>query len=264
METSRAAPVPDPIDAPNSYTARKPNASDITSFELPHPPWPSQYQKYPDATSCVDSSLSTKLASVGNLLTPASTSRKTLGSETRTKSLRLCPPANASQTTLGSDANTKSLQLRPPASASQTTLGPHTNTKALRLGRGITAPSPNPIVQAKTFPTASEVPPLPHILAQQASSSVLLSASELLDLPQAVSTPIIGGLPQHVQHQYGNAWPTSNRRPFKCGECPQSFNRQHDLSRHKRIHSAAKPFPCGNCDKSFSRKDALKVRQAPR
>lgn len=51
-----------------------------------------------------------------------------------------------------------------------------------------------------------------------------------------------------------------NDRPFKCDQCPQSFNRNHDLKRHKRIHLAVKPFPCLNCDKSFSRKDALKVR----
>ncbi|KAL8963390.1 MAG: hypothetical protein Q9193_000343 [Seirophora villosa] len=49
-----------------------------------------------------------------------------------------------------------------------------------------------------------------------------------------------------------------NDRPFKCDQCPQSFNRNHDLKRHKRIHLAVKPFPCGHCDKSFSRKDALK------
>lgn len=51
-------------------------------------------------------------------------------------------------------------------------------------------------------------------------------------------------------------------RPFKCDQCPQSFNRNHDLKRHKRIHLAVKPFPCGHCDKSFSRKDALKVRSS--
>lgn len=51
-------------------------------------------------------------------------------------------------------------------------------------------------------------------------------------------------------------------RPFKCDQCPQSFNRNHDLKRHKRIHLAVKPYPCGECEKSFSRKDALKVRLA--
>jgi uncharacterized Zn-finger protein len=58
----------------------------------------------------------------------------------------------------------------------------------------------------------------------------------------------------HSQHQQ----PAANDRPFKCDQCPQSFNRNHDLKRHKRIHLAVKPFPCNHCDKSFSRKDALK------
>jgi len=52
--------------------------------------------------------------------------------------------------------------------------------------------------------------------------------------------------------------PAGNDRPFKCDQCPQSFNRNHDLKRHKRIHLAVKPFPCLHCEKSFSRKDALK------
>ncbi|PVH67260.1 hypothetical protein DL98DRAFT_444091, partial [Cadophora sp. DSE1049] len=43
-------------------------------------------------------------------------------------------------------------------------------------------------------------------------------------------------------------------RQFKCDQCPQSFNRNHDLKRHKRIHLAVKPFPTGHCEKSFSRK----------
>ncbi|KAJ6443979.1 C2H2 finger domain-containingprotein [Purpureocillium lavendulum] len=50
-----------------------------------------------------------------------------------------------------------------------------------------------------------------------------------------------------------------SERPFKCDQCTQSFSRNHDLKRHKRIHLAVKPFPCNYCSKSFSRKDALKV-----
>jgi uncharacterized Zn-finger protein len=71
---------------------------------------------------------------------------------------------------------------------------------------------------------------------------------------------------QYQGHQMGQMYghhpqqQQQNDRPFKCDQCPQSFNRNHDLKRHKRIHLAVKPFPCGHCEKSFSRKDALKVR----
>ncbi|KAF2190552.1 hypothetical protein K469DRAFT_387847 [Zopfia rhizophila CBS 207.26] len=67
----------------------------------------------------------------------------------------------------------------------------------------------------------------------------------------AASMPHFLGHPPHQQQ-------AANDRPFKCDQCPQSFNRNHDLKRHKRIHLAVKPFPCTHCDKSFSRKDALK------
>jgi hypothetical protein len=63
---------------------------------------------------------------------------------------------------------------------------------------------------------------------------------------------------QQQQQQQQQQQP-QNDRPFKCDLCPQSFNRNHDLKRHKRIHLAVKPFPCLHCEKSFSRKDALKV-----
>lgn len=68
-------------------------------------------------------------------------------------------------------------------------------------------------------------------------------------------------MPQY--HRYGaghdQLGPRPGDRPYKCDQCTQGFNRNHDLKRHKRIHLATKPYPCGNCEKSFSRKDALKV-----
>ncbi|KAK3500656.1 hypothetical protein B0T13DRAFT_510742 [Neurospora crassa] len=67
-------------------------------------------------------------------------------------------------------------------------------------------------------------------------------------------------MPQY--HRYGaghdQLGPRQGDRPYKCDQCTQGFNRNHDLKRHKRIHLATKPYPCGNCEKSFSRKDALK------
>ena len=85
----------------------------------------------------------------------------------------------------------------------------------------------------------------------------------MVGIPQGMMPPFNSGHVAQLQQLYHN--PQSiphNDRPFKCDQCPQSFNRNHDLKRHKRIHLAVKPFPCGYCDKSFSRKDALKVLSA--
>ncbi|KAF2083226.1 hypothetical protein K490DRAFT_10963, partial [Saccharata proteae CBS 121410] len=81
-------------------------------------------------------------------------------------------------------------------------------------------------------------------------------------MPHSMMSNFNSGHAANMQHLYGGHHPQqaqpANDRPFKCDQCPQSFNRNHDLKRHKRIHLAVKPFPCGHCDKSFSRKDALK------
>lgn len=81
-------------------------------------------------------------------------------------------------------------------------------------------------------------------------------------LPRYNSLGHMGSMPVHYPAMVGGLHTGTiqhQERPFKCDQCPQSFNRNHDLKRHKRIHLAVKPFPCDNCEKSFSRKDALKV-----
>ncbi|KAI2469713.1 hypothetical protein F4781DRAFT_421770 [Annulohypoxylon bovei var. microspora] len=66
------------------------------------------------------------------------------------------------------------------------------------------------------------------------------------------------GQMMNAHHMYSGQSSQQQNRPYKCDVCPQQFNRNHDLKRHKRIHLAIKPFPCTFCEKSFSRKDALK------
>ena len=49
----------------------------------------------------------------------------------------------------------------------------------------------------------------------------------------------------------------SSHRPFRCGACPASFARNHDLKRHMKLHDK-KAWKCEGCNKVFSRRDAIK------
>ncbi|KAJ6475915.1 hypothetical protein DFH09DRAFT_1143206 [Mycena vulgaris] len=64
------------------------------------------------------------------------------------------------------------------------------------------------------------------------------------------------------QPSYGGDYPASPSRPFPCDDCALSFDRHHDLKRHKVTHAGERPYVCnGGCTKTFTRKDALKRHQ---
>uniref|UniRef100_A0A8R1DJ69 C2H2-type domain-containing protein n=1 Tax=Caenorhabditis japonica TaxID=281687 RepID=A0A8R1DJ69_CAEJA len=48
-------------------------------------------------------------------------------------------------------------------------------------------------------------------------------------------------------------------KPFQCPHagCGKRFLRNHDLNKHKKLHSGEKPFVCPICQKAFARKDNL-------
>jgi len=74
-----------------------------------------------------------------------------------------------------------------------------------------------------------------------------------------------GHYPQQIplsQAVLNSQYPSTPNRPFSCDMCALSFNRQHDLKRHRETHTGEKPFLCnGGCGKTFTRKDALKRHQ---
>ncbi|KAI0118404.1 hypothetical protein GGR51DRAFT_215625 [Nemania sp. FL0031] len=80
----------------------------------------------------------------------------------------------------------------------------------------------------------------------------------LMGAANPLSTYHHAGHPLPHHGIYAGAPNSQQDRPYRCDICPQSFSRNHDLKRHKRIHLAIKPFPCEYCDKAFSRRDALK------
>lgn len=117
------------------------------------------------------------------------------------------------------------------------------------MGSPLYSPSISFSYRDSKYPTAGEGrPPPPYDI-------------NLPALPDSMSSSDPSrqeSLQVNVHPSLGQA--SSNHRPFRCDQCQQSFNRNHDLKRHKRTHLAIKPFPCGHCDKFFMRKDALKVR----
>ncbi|KZL78939.1 c2h2 finger domain-containing protein [Colletotrichum incanum] len=164
------------------------------------------------------------------------------------------PPA-----TPGYYSTSSAPQQSPFSSFQQASPTAHSPTTSAGPGRGL-ASLQHPSAMA---PPGSYRYPGYHVPSMGgAIMSNLTSPGHQMSLVPGMGVP--GGYGAHhlgtsmYSHGHGGQPNHQTERPFKCDQCPQSFNRNHDLKRHKRIHLAVKPFPCNFCDKSFSRKDALK------
>ena len=176
-------------------------------------------------------------------------------------------PSSAQQSTFSPFNNQSSPVQQSPMSA------PPQDTRVSPISAPSATFSPPPS-QANVFGRSSYAPYLPAMSAPAQMNGPIMSNIHNPGNPMGLMGMPGHGLPgglipgynsghaaQLQQQMFGTAQQTPhNERPFKCDQCPQSFNRNHDLKRHKRIHLAVKPFPCNWCEKSFSRKDALKVR----
>jgi hypothetical protein len=117
----------------------------------------------------------------------------------------------------------------------------------------------HPVPSMASYASYSPVPG-PVLSNMHHPGAPLAMVGGMAGLPSYSHHP--GLAPHHPHHLYvhhSGAPPPQSERPFKCNECAQAFNRNHDLKRHQRIHMAVKPFGCSDCEKRFSRKDALKV-----
>ncbi|PNY25525.1 Transcriptional regulator prz1 [Tolypocladium capitatum] len=151
-----------------------------------------------------------------------------------------------------------------PQQSSFPSYAPHsqhspTNTGSASRGMGsISAQPPHPSMGPPTgsFRQYGTYQHLGQSLNGPVMSNIHQPGSQMAVIPGMGMPQAYGGHPliygHHSQPQQ------QSERPFKCDQCTQSFSRNHDLKRHKRIHLAVKPFPCNYCSKSFSRKDALK------
>ena len=178
----------------------------------------------------------------------------------------LSQPASAQASSFPSFTTTTSPTLQTPLSAPLT----GGSRFSPSLGQQATFPPPNPQMTAYGFRHYGSQYPLPNMPGQIPLANPIMTNMNnpgnqmtMMGLPPGMPGSMMPGYHSgHAAQMYGNqSQPQQNDRPFKCDQCPQSFNRNHDLKRHRRIHLAVKPFPCGHCDKSFSRKDALKVRK---
>lgn len=128
-----------------------------------------------------------------------------------------------------------------------------------RNGVPIQPPPPVQTQYTYTPPHAHPPPGMPPYAASQSPNpNGVPPGQQHSPHPQYPPTPAA-----YAQQQIDAAqFPASPQRPFSCDMCALSFNRQHDLKRHRDTHTGEKPFLCnGGCGKTFTRKDALKRHQ---
>ncbi|PIL36195.1 transcription factor [Ganoderma sinense ZZ0214-1] len=120
-----------------------------------------------------------------------------------------------------------------------------------------------------SYPHSSSHATIPHSpslgYSQTQTMTANAYATPLSSSPQSPSMSNMATAQYASQAAYAqqvSSYPASPPRPFACDMCALSFNRQHDLKRHRDTHTGEKPFFCnGGCGKTFTRKDALKRHQ---
>ena len=136
-----------------------------------------------------------------------------------------------------------------------------------RNGVPLQPPPPGAPVQTPYTYTPPHPHPPPHSMPPYATpQSPHPNGMPVQHPPHSAQYAAQAAYAHHQQQQAAmdaaSQYPASPQRPFSCDMCALSFNRQHDLKRHRDTHTGEKPFLCnGGCGKTFTRKDALKRHQ---
>lgn len=167
----------------------------------------------------------------------------------------------------------------PMPQASQAQIGysqtHHRNSSSISASQ-VASPHQYPHAQSSPMPTDSG-----HRVTQPSYLSASPYGSSVQHASTAAYNTYAAGPADYAQHRATAPTPSNSAdyyysphdnqlsspsppdRPFPCDMCALSFNRQHDLKRHRDTHSGERPFLCnGGCGKTFTRKDALKRHQA--
>ncbi|KAE9411238.1 hypothetical protein BT96DRAFT_911866 [Gymnopus androsaceus JB14] len=126
---------------------------------------------------------------------------------------------------------------------------PTAHTHGHSHNHSVSHPYEQPYVQSSSYPSQGRA---------RSHSHSQMSPYESAMPPQSHYPPQVPLSPSTSMTHYA----ASPSRPFACDLCSLSFNRQHDLKRHRETHTGEKPYLCnGGCGKTFTRKDALKRHQ---
>ncbi|CAE6470688.1 unnamed protein product [Rhizoctonia solani] len=113
--------------------------------------------------------------------------------------------------------------------------------------------------------TGSDTPASPISLSRSKRSSTSPSPGPLtpaigqISLQTELSTVGLESRPtssSSSRNLYSRNEEVDPDRPYPCSSCRMAFARQHDLTRHSRVHSGETPYYCHGCRQGFRRSDA--------
>ncbi|KAJ6625909.1 hypothetical protein B0H10DRAFT_599685, partial [Mycena sp. CBHHK59/15] len=101
---------------------------------------------------------------------------------------------------------------------------------------------PQPYMHSPTSPAAPSSRPRSHSLYAPQQAAPMTPRPGLGGRPHP-SLQYPQQVPLSQSPEYSE-YPSSPARPFSCDMCALSFNRQHDLKRHRETHTGEKPYLC--------------------